>query len=87
MRRVIAGDRGWCDECGRDEDARPERPNGTEQELADAEGQPGGNGANDNRAEPAGAKTASVNSSQQSAPIAAMLRRMPMKIMMVVSVR
>lgn len=55
MRCVIAGDRCWCDEGDRDEDARPERPNGTEQELADAEGQPGGKGANDKRADPAGA--------------------------------
>ncbi len=105
MGRVIARDRRGRDEGKRNGDAQPERPQDGEEQLADAENQPGRNQADRYAARPAGAgvigpyaggdaregrkrvERASVNSSQQRTPMAAMLKMMPRKIMVVVSVR
>lgn len=55
VRCVVPGDRGWGDEGERDQKLQPHRTNEGEQELADAENRAGGNDADGDGSEGAGA--------------------------------
>ena len=86
MRGMMAGNNDRRDEDKGNRELRPERANGSEQELASAESKSRGQHADENGAKPTCARIdgqASVKSNRQRKPIATMHRRMPRMIMVV----